>query len=216
MSSEQRIAAAALACVAMIACKSNNQSARTDSAAGSSAVAATAMAPPSSADSTANAAKATSPSAMTDANILAKADAGDSAEVAIAKYARANSTNARVKSYASELERDHGKGISKVESTAKKLGLALQLPAGDTTSQAASHALDHLKSLTGHDLDTAFVNHEIADHQHDIDEAKEMTSAAQKPEVKSLLDAELPELRKHLADAQKLSTSLTGSAANKK
>jgi putative membrane protein len=142
---------------------------------------------------------------MSDANILAKADAGDSAEVAVARYMAANTTNPRVKAYADLLERDHAKGISNVEGAAKKLSLTLQLPAGDTTAQETSHTLDHLKSLSGADRDSAFVNHEIADHKQDIADAKQMETAAKAPEVKSLLEKELPELRKHLDRAEALS-----------
>jgi putative membrane protein len=217
-----------LAGVSLGACSSGNKT-NTDSANGTAATgsAATSTATPATdsagyaagkttgttptgamADS--GAAASASPANMSDAQILAKADAGDSAEVAIAKYMRANSTNGGVKAYASLLDTDHGKGISKVEGTAKKLSLAMQLPAGDTTAQETSHVLDHLKSLNGNDRDTAFVNHEIADHQQDIADAKQMAAAAKNPEVKSLIQKELPELQDHLDRAQKLSTKLGG------
>jgi len=112
-----------------------------------------------------------------------------------------------VKAYAKLLERDHAKGISSVEATAKKLNLTLQLPAGDTTAQGAAHALDHLKSLSGTDRDTAFINHEVEDHKHDIEETKEMAGKAGAADVKSLLQKELPELQRHLDRAEALKRS---------
>jgi putative membrane protein len=202
--------AATIACAAIVACKSHDN-AGTDSSNGAPA---SATATPrdtgaaASATGKVDSATATTNATVTDANILAKADAGDSAEVAIAKYVRSQSTNAGVKAYASLLESDHGKGISKVEGTAKTASIAMQLPPNDTTAQETQHTLDHLKSLKGHDLDTAFVNHEIQDHQADIDDANKMAAAAQNPEVKKLVQGELPELKKHLDKAQALSKQL--------
>ena len=53
--------------------------------------------------------------------------------------------------------------------------------AADTTSQETTHVLAHLHALSGSAVDTAFVNHEIDDHKHDIGEAYDMASAAQNP-----------------------------------
>ena len=208
MTQLRTLAAAALACVALAACKAKNDGSA-DSANGNAAAPAPAdTGTASSATAKPDSATATTNATMTDANILAKADAGDSAEVAIAKYARAQSTNSAVKAYASLLESDHGKGISKVEGVAKKTSIAMQLPSNDTTAQETSHTLDHLKSLKGHDLDTAFVNHEVQDHQADIDDAQKMAAAAQNADVKKLVQDELPELKKHLDKAQALQSQL--------
>jgi len=199
------------AATAGFACSSNGRSS-VDSANGSaapsppSAAPATSASPASSLPSATDTAKGANAN-FSDANILAKANAGDSTEVAVAKYMASNTSNAGVKAYANLLERDHAKGISSVEATAKKLNLTLQLPAGDTTVQAAAHALDHLKSLSGADRDSAFINHEIEDHKHDIDEAKQMADKAQAAEVKSLLRKEIPELQKHLDRAEALKRS---------
>jgi len=143
-------------------------------------------------------------SSPNDASILAKARIGDSAEVVIAKYMEGATKTAGVKAYAQLLDKDHGKGMSTVDSVALAAKVTPQLPAGDTTAQEIAHVLDHLKSLQGHDLDTAFVNHEVEDHVHDISDAKEMASRAQNPAVKKMLEKELPELQKHLDKAKAL------------
>ncbi|MEP6617937.1 MAG: DUF4142 domain-containing protein [bacterium] len=194
-----------LSCV--VGCKSNDSGIK-DSAGGNvgSATPDTTTLKP---DSTA---RMTPPAAviLTDANVLAVASVGDSAEVALAKYMAANTTNADVKAYALLLANDHKKGGVQVAATAKRTGITMALPAADTTSQAASHALERLQSLSGTDRDTAFVNQAILDHQHDIDATKQMAASAQSAEVKTLLNNELPELQKHLDRAQKLSTKLAG------
>jgi putative membrane protein len=203
------ISVTALVAAIGIGCSSNKGSS-TDSAAGTAAVPGTTPAAAPASPSAAAPADSSKSGQLTDANILAKADAGDSTETAVGKYMAANTSNAAVKSYAQLLERDHAKGISEVEAVAKKASIQMQMPSGDTTVQAAQHALDHLKSLSGKDRDTAFVNHEIEDHQHDIDDTKQMESSAKSPEVKSLLEKELPVLRKHLDRAQALQKQLGG------
>jgi putative membrane protein len=198
--------AAAFACAALVACSSKNDSSYTDSAAGTAGVVPGAVPAPADSD----ASTPVPPSAMNDANILALQQAADSSEVTVASYVRLHTKNPAVKDYAQLLVRDHAKGISNVEATAKKSNIAMQVPAGDTTMQATEHTLDRLKSLSGTDLDTAFVNQEIADHQHDIAETKELITSAQNPEVKSLLEKTVSELQEHLDKAQALSKKLSG------
>lgn len=150
---------------------------------------------------------------LNDATILGKELGGDSAEVQIAKYMMANGSNASVKAYARLLNSDHSKGMTEVQSVAKKTSLTPQTPTNDTTAQETTHTLDHLKSLSGKDRDTAFVNHEAEDHQSDISDAKQAEQAAQNPQVKSLLQKTVPELEKHLNRAQQLQKQLGGAAS---
>jgi putative membrane protein len=146
---------------------------------------------------------------LTDANILAAESDGDSAEVVIGKYAIAHAKDPQVKAYGQLLVSDHGKGLAQVHALAKKLSIIPLPPPDDTAPQETAHTLDHLASLTGHDFDTAFVAHEIQDHQTDIADAQKAAAAAQNPEVKSLVEKSLPELQKHLDRAQALDKKLS-------
>jgi putative membrane protein len=146
---------------------------------------------------------------MTDANILAKEEGGDSAEVAIASFARTHASDPEVKAYAKLLVTDHSKGEREVKVLAKKLSITPQPPAGDTTSQATAHALAHLGTLKGYDFDTAFVRHEITDHKTDIADTQKAIAATQNAEVKTLLEKSLPELQKHLDRAEQLEKKLS-------
>ena len=145
---------------------------------------------------------------MTDGNIIAKAMSGDSAEVVIGRYMASNTKNAAVKSYANLLVSDHDNGMKKVTQLESSTSIAPQPPSNDTTAQETAHVLDHLRSLNGADRDTAFVNHEIEDHQSDIAEARQMEAAAQNPKVKSMLENEIPELQKHLDRGHALAKQL--------
>jgi len=196
------IATAMLAGAALVACSSgDNSGAAGDSAAGMAAAPAAAPAPVS--DSMA------APSAMSDANILAVVELVDSAEVGVARYVRTTSKNADVRSFAQELETDHAQNMSKSEGVAKQANITMQVPPSDTTKESAAHLMDRLKSLSGTDLDTAFVNSQVLDHQHVIQQTNAMITSAQNPQVKELLQNTLPALQKHLDRAQQLQTKLT-------
>ena len=156
---------------------------------------------------------ASSSGTMSDANILAQEHGGDSAEVVIARYAKAHASDAGVKSFAQLLIDDHSKGEKEVEAVVKKVLITPQPAADDTTSQETAHTLAHLGTLKGHDLDTAFVAHEIQDHQTDIADAHKAVAAAKNAQVKRLVEKSLPELQKHLDRAQALDKKLSGGKA---
>jgi len=179
--------------VALAACAKKNDANATDTAAVSDSSTTTTD---SAATSNASAA------AMTDANILAQESDGDSAEVVVGRYAQAHAASSQVKAYAKLLVDDHGKGLKEVHDLAKKLSITPQPAADDTARQETAHTLEHLGTLKGRDFDTAFVAHEIQDHQTDIADAKKAAAAAQNPEVKQLVEKSLPELQKHLDRAQ--------------
>ena len=193
------------ATVALAACSSDHNAATSDTAMGQPAVAGTTTGatatPAAPAGSTATAATSTK---MTDANIIAAEEGGDSSEVAIATYVRSHASSAAVKSYAAMLVADHGKALSEVKSLASKLDIKPQAPPNDTTAQKTAHTLATLQSLHGAALDSTFVNDEIMDHQHDIAEAHDMADDAQNAQVKSLVQQSLPVLQKHLDRAQAL------------
>lgn len=211
-----RVGMVVLVASAMAACNKSNSNA-TDSAAAMGPAAATSDSGTMGRDTLGGAAAADTAQAstgLTDASILGQEFGGDSAEVQIAKYMIANGTNASVKAYARMLNTDHSKGMTEVQRVAKKTSLTPQAPPNDTTAQETSHTLDHLKSLSGKDRDTAFVNHEVEDHQSDIADAKQAEQAAQNPQVKALLQKALPELQKHLNRAQELQKKLGGAGSD--
>ena len=165
-----------------------------------------------SASSTASSSASTKPEQLTDAIIVARESAGDTAEVVIAQYAGAHTADPDVKSFAKMLISDHSKGKREVDSLTRKLSIVPQRPSDDTTSAEIAHTINHLATLKGHDLDTAFVNHEVQDHQTDIADAQKAVAAAQNPDVKALVQKSIPELQKHLDAAQAIQRKLSGAA----
>ena len=165
------------------------------------------------ASSTASGSTAAKPGPLTDANILARESAGDTAEVVIAQYASAHTADPDVKSFAKMLISDHSKGKREVDSLTRKLSIVPQRPADDTTSAEIAHTINHLATLKGQDMDTAFINHEIQDHQTDLADAQKAVAAAQNPDIKQLVQRSIPELQKHLDAAQAIHKKLSGTTA---
>lgn len=199
----------AAAAMTIAACSSSKDKSMTDSTATTSTASTTASTTTTPmSDSTR---RDSAGGGMSDANIMAKEITGDSAEVALASYMRAHSSDAGVKSFAGLLISDHSKGEKEAKALASKLSITPQPAASDTTSQAAQHAMSQLSSLKGHDLDTAFVAHEIQDHKSDIDDAHKAAAAAQNADVKSFVEKSIPELQKHLDRAQALDKKFSGS-----
>jgi putative membrane protein len=162
-----------------------------------------------SASSTASSSTTATNAPLTDENIIAKESAGDTAEVMIAQYASAHTTDNDVKSFAKLLIADHAKGKQEVDALTRKLSIIPQPRADDTTSAEVAHTINHLATLHGHDLDTAFVNHEVQDHQTDIADAQKAAAAAKNEDIKALVEKSIPELQKHLDVAQALQRKLS-------
>lgn len=205
----------ACAALALAACAKGKEGADTTAAqaatdttaAGNVAVAPSAGA--TTAAGTTPAAAAADTGKLSDANILAKMEGSDSAEIQVASLARTKATNAGVKSYAEMLVSDHGKALTDTKKLGTTIKVTPQAPPGDTTAQETSHLLDRFKGLAkGAAFDTAFVNHEVEDHQHDIDDTKKMADQAQNADLKNALTKSLPTLQKHLDRAQQLQKTL--------
>jgi putative membrane protein len=185
---------ASVAALLALACSSKN-----DASSGATA-----------ASSTGSGSGSVKPEPLTDAIIIAKESAGDTAEVVIAEYAAAHTAHPDVKSFAKMLISDHSKGKREVDSLTRKLSIVPQRPADDTTSAEIAHTINHLATLKGQDLDTAFINHEIQDHQSDIADAQKAIAAAQNPDLKQLVQKSISELQKHLDAAQAIQRKLSG------
>lgn len=201
-----RVKVALVALCMVAACSTKNETVKTDSAGGM--VGATTAAAGASTGATA-AAQPASPSSYTDPQILGATEGADSAEIALGKVAEKKASNAGVKAFAQMLVADHSKAAKQAKQLESKASLNAQTPPGDTTSAETSHLVDRFNGIAkGMDFDTAFVNHEVDDHQHDLDDTKSMIDAAQNPQVKQMLQSSLPVLQKHLDRAKALQKQL--------
>jgi putative membrane protein len=171
--------------VAALACGKGNQyaNAGASTAAGASVTDSSARSrTPDSSRSTAaggEVAPSSEISQMSDSNIVAKLDASDKGEIELARLISTKATNDSVKAYAKQLVTDHTKSEKDVMSLERRAKLAEKPIKSDTTKEATLHALQRFRTMPkGKSLDSAFVQHEIEDHEHDIADTRAMQNQA--------------------------------------
>jgi putative membrane protein len=75
--------------------------------------------------------------------------------------------------------------------------------------QAAQSAIQRMEGMTGRQLDSAYVAHQVQAHQATLQALETMLIPnARDPQVKALLEKARPAVAQHLADAQKLQGSI--------
>jgi putative membrane protein len=145
---------------------------------------------------------------MTDENILAKAGEAAREEIQLARLASSRVRSSHVKAFAQELIEDHGRLDRAIKDLERKLDVTEAPAANDTSAEHLQHLVDRFGRLPARAFDTAFVNHAIADHEHDIAEMRAMAARAKRKEIRELLEESIPDLRHHLSRAKELRLEL--------
>jgi putative membrane protein len=148
----------------------------------------------------------TAPAALTDANIFAKLDLANQEEVDEGKLGSEKAASAAVKKFAKMLMTDHGKMQAEGAALAKRLNIAPQLPAGDTSASAVQHTMDMLNAATGASFDSLYLAVQVAGHQRTLDELGRMGSLAASDSLKTLISGAIPVVQRHLDEARALQT----------
>jgi len=149
------------------------------------------------------------PSTMTDANIFAKLSEADSSEITLAKLVKDKLKSADAKSFASMMIADHTKLKNAGAALAKKLGITPTPPAGDNTPSELATRYNTMSGLKGADLDKAYIDDAVDDHQKDLSSLKDWQAAANAPELKKAIADALPVVQKHLDHAKSIQQKLS-------
>lgn len=143
------------------------------------------------------------PAPVTDANILAALDEGDSAEIVLGKLALVKSKNPKVKDFAKMMITDHGKMWKEKEALAKKLTITPQLPADDNEP---AHLADELSALNAAPapmaFDSIYIDDAVADHTQVLAIVKDFETKATATELKDALAKAEPIVQTHLDHAK--------------
>lgn len=154
---------------------------------------------------------------ITDANILAALDEGDSAEIALGKLALVKSKNGEVKGFAKMMIDDHGKMRKDKEDLAKKLNITPQPPANDPEP---AHLTDEMGALnaapTPMAFDSIYIDDAVADHTQVLATVKDFETKATAPELKDALTKAEPTVQKHLDHAKALQSGRAKMAMGQK
>ena len=133
---------------------------------------------------------------VTDTQFYGDALSGGEKEIAASKMAE-KSGNAEVKSLAKTIIADH-----------TALGDKIKAAAGANAPTPSAPDLSELQGKTGKDLDKAYVDMMVSDHQKDIPMFENASKNASTDKAKQLATAALPKLRKHLDMAQKAQAAM--------
>jgi putative membrane protein len=135
------------------------------------------------------------------AAILSQLNVANTKEIQLAGLAAKKATSPQVKQVAQKLATDHTKNRAQLRALAQKLNLNLTSAQGANVAAADSVALPpDLQGKSGAEFDKAFVQHEIEDHQANIDKIRgQMIPGAQNEEVKAYLQKTVTDMEGHLA-----------------
>jgi predicted outer membrane protein len=160
--------------------------------------------PTGGADSAAPAGHAT----PSPAGILSQLSVANTAEIRLAGTVAKQATSPQVKQVARKLAADHAKNLEQLRALAQKLSLSLTSPQGGASPDTTALPPD-LQGKSGTELDRAFVQHEIQEHQANIEKIRsQMIPAAQDEQIKTYLQKTVTEMEGHLAALQRAQQQL--------
>ena len=149
-----------------------------------------------------------------DSNIVAMLDAVNEADSAGGHLASTKGTNADVKAFGRTMMRDHHMLRAKGQQVAKKDGIGLAMPAGDTTIAHVKTMQNELNTMPkGPAWDQAYISGEVTVHQVALAFLQQAQGAAQHPELKALIVEAIPAVQGHLTKAQDIQSKLTSTAS---
>jgi putative membrane protein len=139
-----------------------------------------------------------------DSDFLKSAAKGGLAEVELGKMAAEKASNTHVKEFANRMVRDHTKANADLHKLAASKGV--DLPSDKGLSDEASFV--HLKMLSGHDFDSAYVKMMVDDHKEDVTAFEKAAKGANDADVKEFAARTLPTLKHHLSLIENIQSTL--------
>jgi len=160
-------------------------------------------------DSTAKTADS-SATASSPAAILSQMNVANTTEIQLATLAAKKASSPKVKQIARKLATDHSKNREQLRGLAQKLNVTLTPAQGGSVSAADSAAMPpDLQGKSGRNFDRAFVQHEIADHQSNIQKLQtQAIPSAQDAAVKAYLRKTITEMQAHLSSLKQVQQQL--------
>jgi putative membrane protein len=150
------------------------------------------------------------PISGSDRSFISEAMSRGLAEVEASRLVASKGADAKVKSFAEKLQKDHSDANAKLERIAGSKGMAVST----TIDPVARGKLDALEKLSGADLDRKYLESFGASaHQETIALFERSAREAQDPDVKAFAEEALGTLRSHLEMAQQLQPGTSAAAS---
>ena len=135
-----------------------------------------------------------------DTAFIAKAAEGGMAEVEMGKLAEKNGQREDVKSFGSQMARDHGKANENLKSIAAKMNV----PLPDKLSAKHQGAIDNLSKTVGPAFDTGYIARMVVEHEKTLLLFEGAQSQVSNEDLKKFIAETLPVVRSHLAIVKKM------------
>ena len=148
---------------------------------------------------------------MTDENFLRNAAEGNIAEVKFGKLAEEKGQSEEVKKFGKRMVEDHGKANEELKQIGSREGINLP------TDWSRKHAqkYDALAKLSGPEFDKAYARSMVQDHEQDINEYKQASTAAKNNSLKQYFEQTVPTLQSHLQEAKQMQSQVSREGVSK-
>jgi putative membrane protein len=149
--------------------------------------------------------------AVTPEGVLSQMNVANTTEIQLATVATKKASSPQVKQIARKLLTDHTKNRQQVRARAQKLNVSLTPGQGGSVSASDSAAMPtDLQAKTGAEFDRAFIQHEIDDHQSNVDKIqKQILPSLQNEQIKTYLQKTVTEMQGHLSSLKQVQQQLS-------
>ena len=137
--------------------------------------------------------------AASNTMFLKNALMGDNSEIQLGQMAQKSGATEGVRTFGQTLSTDHAKAKTNALPVAKAHGVAATM----AVKPEAQTEMDKLSKLSGATFDHEFVSYMVMDHKKDIADFEKQARTGDRSTA-ALAKKTLPDLKKHLAMAQKL------------
>jgi putative membrane protein len=131
---------------------------------------------------------------------MKKAADGGMTEVELGKVAEKNGQKDAVKSFGTQMVKDHGKANDDLKSVAGKMQVTLP----DKVSAAHQAKIDKMSKLSGDAFDAAYVKGMVVDHEKTVADFEQAAGMAKNDDLKKFISDTLPVLKEHLKMAKEM------------
>lgn len=153
------------------------------------------------------------PAGMSDANLVARLAAMDSAEIELGRLALEKATSADVKVYAQMMIDHHTAMKNEGAAMAQKEGITPVLQPDDPAPRDLATARDRLMATTSDAFDRAYIDQMIVDHQKAVATITSNMGTVQSPGLKAHMGNGLPKIQAHLEQAMQLQAKVGATAS---
>jgi len=147
--------------------------------------------------------KAGDKAAGADSAFMMKAADAGMTEVELGKVAEKNGQKDDVKSFGSQMVKDHGNANDNLKSIASKMNVTLP----DKVSAKHQAAIDKMSKMSGAAFDAEYTKTMVTDHKMVVAEFEKARGQVTSDDLKKFIDDTLPVIKGHLEMAEKMQSA---------